>query len=216
MCGVPVALAPPVPRAKPAGGRCSERFADGRASKKELGAANYWAESPTFGYDFCDQWRRFAPDDRTPPEIEHLVALGVLSTPDLMPIDTPEVDELVIQVREAAELVFKLTQQDACWLLRWYGAPKQFGRIRWSGAWLLRCIFENPFRPVLLDPSWLTSTVVALAQGIYEERAFERMPILADALQDAGCDNADILDHCRGGGTHVRGCWVVDLVLGKE
>ena len=81
---------------------------------------------------------------------------------------------------------------------------------------VIRDIFGNPFRPATLDPSWLTSTVVALARGIYEERAFDRMPILADALQDAGCDNEDVLNHCRGPGPHVRGCWVVDLVLGKE
>ena len=80
---------------------------------------------------------------------------------------------------------------------------------------LLRAIFGNPFRPVAVDPAWPTSDVVALAKGIYEERAFDRMPILADALQDAGCDNEDILSHCRGPGPHVRGCWVVDLVLGK-
>jgi hypothetical protein len=83
-------------------------------------------------------------------------------------------------------------------------------------TFLMRDIFGNPFRPVIVDPSWLTSTVVALAQGIYQERAFDRMPILADALQDAGCENEDILNHCRGEGTHVRGCWVVDLLLGKE
>ena len=82
---------------------------------------------------------------------------------------------------------------------------------------LVRDVFGNPFAPTqLFDPAWLTSTVLALAKGIYEERAFDRMPILADALQDAGCDSADILDHCRGPGPHVRGCWVVDLVLGKE
>jgi hypothetical protein len=50
---------------------------------------------------------------------------------------------------------------------------------------------------------------------MYESRHFSPMPILADALQDAGCDNPDVLDHCRGPGPHVRGCWVVDLVLGK-
>jgi hypothetical protein len=80
---------------------------------------------------------------------------------------------------------------------------------------LLRDIFGNPFRPVTLDPSWLTPTVTALARHMYEGRDFSAMPILADALQDAGCDNADILGHCRGPGLHVRGCWVVDLVLGK-
>ena len=82
-------------------------------------------------------------------------------------------------------------------------------------AKLVRCIFVNPFRPVTLDPAWRTSTVVALARGIYDDRAFDRLPILADALQDAGCDNDDILNHCRGDGPHARGCWVVDLVLGK-
>jgi hypothetical protein len=81
---------------------------------------------------------------------------------------------------------------------------------------LLRELFGNPFRPITLDPAWLTSTVVALARGIYDEKAFDRMPILADALQDAGCEDEAILTHCRDEkGVHVRGCWVVDLVLGK-
>jgi hypothetical protein len=71
-------------------------------------------------------------------------------------------------------------------------------------------------RPVAFDANWSTSTAVTLAQQMYDSRDFSTMPILADALQDAGCDNADILDHCRGQGPHVRGCWVVDLVLGKE
>jgi hypothetical protein len=71
-----------------------------------------------------------------------------------------------------------------------------------------------PFRPVACDPSWLTSTVTALARQMYESRNFTPMPILADALQDAGCDHPDILAHCRGDGPHARGCWVVDLVLG--
>ena len=79
----------------------------------------------------------------------------------------------------------------------------------------LREVVGNPFRPVAFDPRWLTSTVVGLARGIYDERAFDRMPILADALEDAGCDDAHVLAHCRGDGPHVRGCWVVDLVLGK-
>jgi hypothetical protein len=81
---------------------------------------------------------------------------------------------------------------------------------------LIRDIFGNPFQPVTLDQAWLTSDVVTLAQGIYKDRAFDRMPILADALQDAGCDNENILNHCRSDGPHVRGCWVVDLVLGQD
>jgi hypothetical protein len=75
---------------------------------------------------------------------------------------------------------------------------------------------KNGVSLLTLRPEWLSSDVVLLAHGIYAERAFDRMPILADAIQEAGCDNAEILDHCRGAGPHVRGCWVVDLVLGKE
>lgn len=73
-----------------------------------------------------------------------------------------------------------------------------------------------PFRTIAMVPEWLTSTVTDLARTIYESRDFGAMPILADALQDADCDNDEILDHCRGPGPHVRGCWVVDLILGKE
>jgi hypothetical protein len=83
-------------------------------------------------------------------------------------------------------------------------------------AQLVRDIFGNPFRPVAIDPSWLTPTVVNLAQSTYDDRAFDRLPSLADALEEAGCHDADILNHCRGTGPHVRGCWVVDLILGKE
>ena len=83
-------------------------------------------------------------------------------------------------------------------------------------AVLLRDIFGNPFRPVAFAPEWRTDTAVTLARTMYESREFSAMPILADALQDAGCDNPDILDHCRGEGPHLRGCWVTDLVLGRH
>lgn len=73
-----------------------------------------------------------------------------------------------------------------------------------------------PFRDIALAPSWLTSDVQLLARGIYEDKAFDRMPILADALEDAGCDSVDLLNHCRGNRPHVRGCWVLDLMLGEE
>jgi hypothetical protein len=81
---------------------------------------------------------------------------------------------------------------------------------------LLRDTISNPFRPVALDPAWLTPAVVQMAQVIYEDRTFNRLPELADALQESGCDNEEILSHCRQPGEHVRGCWVLDLVLGKE
>jgi len=81
---------------------------------------------------------------------------------------------------------------------------------------IMRDIFGNPFRPTYLDPAWLTPTVTRLAESIYEDGAFDRLPILADALEDAGCTDATILNHCRGPGTHVLGCWVVDALLGKS
>jgi hypothetical protein len=83
-------------------------------------------------------------------------------------------------------------------------------------AAFIRDVFGNPFRPVTFSPSWRTDTAVSLACGMYESRDFSAMPILADALQDAGCDNDDVLNHCRDEKqVHARGCWVVDLVLNK-
>ncbi|QEL15292.1 hypothetical protein [Limnoglobus roseus] len=96
------------------------------------------------------------------------------------------------------------------------GFPGQKSECDAELADYLRDIFGSPFRSVATDPRWLTPTAVGIAQGIYADRAFDRLPILADALQDAGCEDADILAHCRGDGPHVRGCWVVDLVLGKS
>jgi hypothetical protein len=83
---------------------------------------------------------------------------------------------------------------------------------------MLRDIFGNPFQPVLVISSWLTwndCLIPNLARAIYDERAFERLPILGDALEDAGCTDIGILDHCRSGGEHFLGCWVVDLLLGR-
>lgn len=112
-----------------------------------------------------------------------------------------------------------------------YRVPHETGwyAVEWTiGNWLpplasavsiMRDIFGNPFRPVSIDPSWLAwndGMVRRVAQGIYNDRAFDRLPILADALEEAGCDNAEILTHCRQPGEHVRGCWVIDLLLKNE
>lgn len=82
---------------------------------------------------------------------------------------------------------------------------------------ILRDIFGNPFRPPPpIEPSLLTPAVVALAGDIYQQRAFERLPDLAAALEAGGCRDSELLDHLRGPGPHVRGCWALDLVLGKQ
>lgn len=113
------------------------------------------------------------------------------------------------------------TARDAVYALRPQATPTPEERAvsnseRRAQCDLLRDIFGNPFRPTDFSPDWRTDTAVALAHTMYESREFSAMTILADALQDAGCDNLDVLSHCRGAGPHVRGCWVVDLVLGKE
>ena len=81
----------------------------------------------------------------------------------------------------------------------------------------------NPFRPVTLAPGWQTPEVVALAQAAYDQRELPagqldpaRLAVLADAVEEAGCADADPLGHLRGPGPHVRGCWAVDLLLGRE
>jgi hypothetical protein len=101
-----------------------------------------------------------------------------------------------------------------------------------AGAWTrrlavlaacVRDLFGNPFRPVAINPAWQTPTVLALATAAYENRILPagtlepaRLEVLADALEETGCDNADILNHCRQAGVHVRGCWVLDCLRGKE
>lgn len=86
-------------------------------------------------------------------------------------------------------------------------------------AIMIRDVFGfKLFRTVAFDDRWRTSTVVDLAEAIDTDRAFDRIPILADALMDAGCDSDDVLSHCHhchGEGPHVRGCWLIDLILNK-
>jgi hypothetical protein len=84
---------------------------------------------------------------------------------------------------------------------------------------LIRCLFGNPFHPVACDPAWLAwkdGTLPRLAESIYQDRSWDLMPILADALEEAGCQEERILAHCRGPGPHARGCFMLDLLLGKS
>jgi hypothetical protein len=83
-------------------------------------------------------------------------------------------------------------------------------------AALFRELFGNPFRPVSVEASWLAATVVQLSWALYNQRQFEGMPVLADALEEAGCTDGNILSHFRGAGPHIRGCWALDLLLGKS
>jgi hypothetical protein len=98
----------------------------------------------------------------------------------------------------------------------WFGPARKRPTLAVA---ILRDLFGNPFRPVALDAAclaWNDGTIPKLAQAIYDERAFDRLAILADALEDAGCTDTDILGHLRSPGPHVRGCWPVDALLGKS
>jgi hypothetical protein len=112
---------------------------------------------------------------------------------------------------------------DATKAARSYTKPDDLDCPQAEKAALLRDLFGDPFRPSAINPAWVTPTVASLARAAYEERMAPRpdldpvrLSVLADALEDAGCSDAAILGHLRGPGPHVRGCWALDLVLGKE
>lgn len=157
-----------------------------------------------------------------------------------------ELDEACISARRAAWDVYWDVCRQAAWATTWRAMDSENGedpeqdsgvvRVLESSsrelrrgrrmdeaatnfqdpAALLRDIFGNPFDPVDVDPSWLRPSVVRHAQAIYEQRSFDKMPELAIALEEVGCTNQEILQHCRQEKEHVRGCWFVDLLLGKK
>ncbi len=100
--------------------------------------------------------------------------------------------------------------------LRCGGRPSiRTGAEKKAQAALLRDIFGNPFEPLTIDAARLTPAITELAQTIYEENSFLRMPELAEALEEVGCTNGAVIRHCNELESHVRGCWVIDLILGK-
>jgi hypothetical protein len=176
--------------------------------------AGWWAEVPSFGHDFDGTRRRCEPEGTVPPSVRRLVEMGVL-TPGQLDEDEPEVAPAVrdrlLAAASLAEASASRSPFDHDW---WH---RYIPRVPWPGAWLLQCVFGDPFAPfVFFSPAWLSPEVVGLARTIYEDRAFERMPLLGEALKDAGCRNWDLIEHCRSPHPHVRGCWVLDLALGKS
>jgi hypothetical protein len=125
-----------------------------------------------------------------------------------------EAAKMAVYYSSQAERQFRLNKARANSDSAWAGALAEQMAAR---AALLRDIFGNPFRAApVMERAWLKPDVVELAQPAYDQRSFERMPELATALEKAGCNNRDVLGHYRLAGEHVKGCWVVDLVLGKE
>jgi hypothetical protein len=169
----------------------AERLAEGLVTEEELAEAR--AESARGDEQSVGQF------SYVPPPESILLALGA---------------GLAVTASPAADAAKAVSGKAAAFV----GGGELLGQ-----AGLLREIIGNAFRPASINPDWLTPTVTGLAAAAYEERDLPsghldagRLGVLADALEDAGCDDTEILDHCRGQGPHVRGCWVVDLLLGKE
>jgi hypothetical protein len=168
----------------------AERFADGVASLEEMLAVSE---------QVADAYVNFpnpAPVNTDPPLSFKLESIAIQSTM-FATRDTNDYLGACCRCTYLATLRWSLLRAepgDYCTLVRWQTS-------------LIRDTVGNPFRPMTADPRWLTSTVVALAEAVYQDRAFDRLPVLADALEDAGSDNADILNHFRGPGPHFRGVW---------
>jgi hypothetical protein len=192
----------------------SEDYADGRATRRKLNSA----------------WERA---DIASQEI-HLSGGGDVDQRPAQAVLGLGVDLDVSWAVESAAATFGAVARGEAYKRIWQ-TPGKDHPARWAEddavrqaaeareaevqANLLRDIVGNPFRRVVIGPSWLAwngSTVPKLAQAVYEEGAFDRLPVLADALEDAGCTDETILAHLRGPGPHVHGCWALDVLLGKE
>jgi hypothetical protein len=190
----------------------ADQFVEGTVGLEEWAVAT--SEAWQAHYEASERFRqlhREARYDLTAPDGErivwaHGVAAGLGSVMTLPHITNWR--EQVLHVISQASSVFAKPPAPT---------EEEYNRELLAQCILLREIFGNPFCPISFSPAWRTDTALSLAHQMYESRDFGAMPILADALQDAGCDSDDILNHCRdANATHVRGCWVVDLVLGKE
>jgi hypothetical protein len=166
----------------------AERYADGRATERERAEAR----------------SRAVPAGRTPESHVGWAAYWAVS---------PQAAELAGQASTAAveacarSALVGAAQAAAAWEAGRAAAAAEQAR-------LLRELFGNPFRPVAVPADWRTPTVVAVARQVYDRRDFAALPVLADALEEAGCDSAELLDHLHRSRDHVRGCWAVDLLLG--
>ena len=166
----------------------AERFADGLATPEELKACYRPAR---FAY------RDYFSKGTNDPRLYRFIAAA----------DTAG--------KDAWGVAF-VTHNDAAWPLTEGCRPNFYDEVVDAAhAGIVRDLFGNPFRPAPFVPAWQTPAAVEVARSMYATRRFDRMPVLADAIEDAGCDDADVLAHCRGPGPHYRGCWVVDVVLGK-
>jgi hypothetical protein len=167
----------------------AERFADGLATPAQLRASHLLAREVSF-----DERRRNVDD---PHQFVSLAASDTAYPSGYSAATSATVDAAWNPVKDETGSCIR----EAEWTAQ---------------AGIVRDLFGNPFRTIFVDARWQTPVVTALAETIYDQWAFDRLPILADALQDAGCDNEGVLTHCRQSGGHVRGCWLIDLLTGRN
>jgi len=180
---------------------CAERFADGLASREELGSATEAAK---------------ARDTSTvgPPAAANAVAIW-LGSPNTLPFGP--LDYVASQARTVAVWSVSMDLKEQKPTTRKSAKRAARSEQEAAQARLLLDLFGNPFRPAALTLEALSlrresDTVLHLAQAIYAEGTFDHLPILGDALEEAGCTEAVLLDHCRASDPHVRGCWLLDLL----
>jgi hypothetical protein len=166
----------------------SERYADGTASAEELRVATDLARTVASGF-YHDSIQEAVNAVAQALELRAPLKTFAAEPPGLNPVEAARevVEQTAFSHRDLSEV-----------------------------AALLRELLGNPIRPAVVSPGWMTQAVRSLAETVAAAVDFTPLPILADALEDAGCTERTILEHCRGPGPHVRGCWVVDLILGKQ
>jgi hypothetical protein len=197
----------------------AERFADGLANRSEREAAIEVAlaareEDLKAARELFDEVLGVNPQADLPDN--HALAVALICVTDKEHRLATEIDK---EYRKATRRPGRRFKGKTTWAPNTEHIPED----GMDTSDLIRELFGNPFRPVTIDPTWQTPTVLALATAAYDNRILPagtlelaRVGVLSDALEEAGCDNADVLNHCRQHGEHVRGCWVLDLLLGKE
>jgi hypothetical protein len=188
----------------------SERFADDAAGREELVAGRGAVEEESAAAsDAVQQIVHHRQNVRDGGVVVRYrvasAALATTATQDLV----RAAEEVAQELRQLRLALAERGAQPAPPMATTFGAEER------AQAELVRDLFGNPFRPTSVNPAWLAANdgaVRRLARAIYDERAFDRLPVLADALEEAGCTDADVLGHCRGPGPHARGCWVIDLL----
>jgi len=194
----------------------AERVADGLATEEDRKQASRDAQAA------WDASLKAASPPVDSPETQAAVRAAIM-TGRIWVWDLEVAAGAICDVLHESAYVASVDVAEACASFISQTAGRQVASVECNvQASLLRCVLHNPFHTMSLDAAWLTPTAISLAQAVYAERNLPegtldpaRLAILSDALQEAGCASAEILGHCRGPGPHVRGCWVVDLLLGK-